>query len=492
MPSAAPLHRGRKREPLFNDKTIGGLLLLVGLLNGFPAFLVTVRDCFRYPGVDLRCRVVAARALRMGLDPYLYEWRPGMPEELLDPGRRHPGPSRATYPPTLLMLYVPFSMFPYRTQRVIWFLLEWSAVVASLALLVGALRARAGRTAFLAVGLVFFVAGDLWRFHLERGQFYVFVLLLLALGTRSLVRGGGDGWRGGFWFGLASALRPTFVVMGLPLGLLGYRKTAAAMMASLAMAVAGTLPWFGVQGWASYATTVRNWEHAFAGDGTEEDYFLSAYGPSAPAPQTAEGINFFRALPIETAGSTLIANFHPVYRWLRGLIELPPLLTLARIGFLGFALIVGCLAALLRWRARACSPRFVASFAALTAIDGEYFLPVRYSYADIVFLQPMALLIPALLRSERLWLSRTGVVAGLVLGRYRSLLAGLVEPIEFLLLSLALTAALLQLAASRRVVPDRPDPGEAGRDRGRSGDDERPVGEPPGSSHRHRSRPARG
>ncbi len=492
MPGLERPPRERFRKSLFDDKTIPGLILLVGLLNSLIAFLVTLRDCVQYPGVDLRSRVVAARALRMGLDPYLHEWRAGMSEELLDPGRRHPGPSRATYPPTLLMLYVPFAGLPYRTQRAIWFLLEWSALVASLALLVGTLRARAARTAFLAMGLFFFAAGDLWRFHLERGQFYVFVLLLLALGTRSLVPGGGDGWRGGFWFGLAAALRPTFVVMGLPLWLLGYRKSAAAMMASLGMAVALTLPWFGVRGWASYATTVRIWEQASAGDGTEEDYFLSAYGPAAPAPQTAEGIDFFRALPIETAGSTLMANFHPAYRWLRGILALPPLPTLARIGFLGFVLIAGCLAARLRWRARAVSPRFVASFAVLMAIDGEYFLPVRYSYADIMFLQPLALLIPALLRSERLWLSRTVVVTGLVLGQYRSLLGGMVEPIEFLLLSFGLTAALLQLAASRRVVPDRPDQGEAGRDRGRSGNDERRVGEPPESRHRHRSRPARG
>src|SRR4051794_38271364 len=113
MPNMERLPRQRAREGLFNDKTIGGLLLLVGLLNAIFGFLVTLGDCVRYSGVDLRCKVVAVRAMRMGLDPYAYEWREGMPPELLDPLRRHPGPTRATYPPTLLVMYSPLAGLPY-------------------------------------------------------------------------------------------------------------------------------------------------------------------------------------------------------------------------------------------------------------------------------------------------------------------------------------------------------------------------------------------
>jgi hypothetical protein len=243
--------------------------------------------------------------------------------------------------------------------------------------------------------------------------------------------------------------------MGPLLWLLGYRKSAVTMLASLVMAVAATLPWFGVQGWANYSSTVRIWEQASATDDGEESYFLSAYGPPVPVPRTAEGIDFFQNLPIETAGSNLLANFHPAYRSLRGILSLPPLTTMVRIAFLVFAIIVGCLAALLRRRARALSPRFVASFTVLAAIDSEYFLPIRYSYADVLFLHPLALLMPALLHSERLWLARTLAIAGLVVSRYRSLLGGSVEPIEFLLLGLGLTVALLQLASSPRALPDR-------------------------------------
>jgi hypothetical protein len=226
------------------------------------------------------------------------------------------------------------------------------------------------------------------------------------------------------------------------------------MLASLGPALALTLPWFGFQGWANYAATVRTWERAYASDGSVEDYFASIYGPAWPAPRTAEGIDFLRNLTLETAGSTFIANFHPAIGWLRQFIVLPPLGTIARAGFLGFALIAGCLAALLRWRARTWSPRFVASFAVLAAVAGEYFLPLRFSYADILYLHPLALVMPVLLHVERLWLARTLAASGLVLGGYRSLLGGFVEPIEFLLLCLGLSIALLQLSAGRRVVPD--------------------------------------
>jgi hypothetical protein len=440
-------------KPLFNDKTIGGLLLLTGLLTALAAFLVTVRDCFRYPGVDLRPRVVAARAIRMGIDPYRSQWRAGMTEQMLDPGRRHPGPSRATYPPTLLTLYVPLAGLPYRAQRVIWFLLEWSAMVASLVLLDGVLRSRTARTALLALGLFCFVAGDLWRFHVERGQFYVFVLLLLACATRSLIRHGPSGAQAGILLGLATALRPTFFLMAVPLAFLGYRKSAASMAGTLAVAIALTLPWVGLRGWASYLANLQVWEESAAAEDGGEDMLLHRYGPAWAAPTTAEGIDFMHNLTIETGGSTFLANFHPLYSSARRLVALPPLLTIARFALLAFVLAAGTLAARLGRRSQAFSPRFVAAFAALLAIDAEYFVPIRYSYADILFLHPLAMLMPALVRFDRLGLARTFVIAGLILGQYRSLLGGLAEPVEFLLVTFGLTVCLLQLAARPRPMP---------------------------------------
>jgi hypothetical protein len=440
----------RSGERLFNDKTISGFLLLVGVFNAIPAFLVTLGDYLRYPGADLRCRVVAARAMLRGLDPYTYEWREGMPLELLDPLRRHPGPSRATYPPTLLMLYAPLAGLPYRVQRTAWFLLEWTALIASLALLAGTLRSRTAKTALLALGLFLFVAGDMWRFHVERGQFYVFVLLLLTLGTRSLVRRDRQWGRAGLYFGLATALRPTFLLMAVPLALLGHRKTAGAMAAVLTVAVVLTLPLVGLRGWASYAATVRVYEQVVASDDKGAELLGRAYGPARAVPSAGEGGDLVSFLPIETGGSTLLANFKPIYALTARFLALPPLTTIARGASLAMALAVASLALALRRTRRVFSGRFVAAFATLAAIDLEYFLPIRHSYGDILFLHPLAMLLPPLYRQNQLAFPRVLVLAGLVLGGYRSLMGGLTEFLEFILLACGLTIALLQIASRRR------------------------------------------
>ena len=126
---------GHRPRTLKHPRLLCRLILLAGFLNAAPAFLTSLKDSLEYSGVDLRCKVVAARAMLAGLDPYAYEWKPGMSGRLLDPMRRHPGPSRATYPPTLLLMYAPLAELPYRTQRITWALLEWTALAASLGVL---------------------------------------------------------------------------------------------------------------------------------------------------------------------------------------------------------------------------------------------------------------------------------------------------------------------------------------------------------------------
>ena len=307
------------RKPLFHDKTIGELLLLVSLVSSLLAFLVTVRNGFQYSGVDLRGRVVAARAIRMGLDPYQYEWREWMSKLLLDPGRRHPGPSRATDPPTLLMLCVPLSGFPYRPgarSGYCWSGRPWWPAWRSWSKSCG--RGRRGLPSWRWACFSSCVAtsGD----SMSSGQFYVFVLLRMSLGTRSLVQNRRDGWLTGIVFGLAAALRPTFFLMALPLAVLGYRKAAAVTAATLGVAIALTLPWVGLQPSASDPSTMRVWEQTALSGHRAEDFPMRTYGPAQPVSRIAEGVDFFHNLPIETGGSAILANFHPVYSGLRWLV----------------------------------------------------------------------------------------------------------------------------------------------------------------------------
>src|SRR5207249_2402179 len=60
-------------------------LLRVALFVGLCALIWTYRDMRTYSGDDLRNRVVGARVMLAGYDPYTFVWQPGMPEEWLDP-----------------------------------------------------------------------------------------------------------------------------------------------------------------------------------------------------------------------------------------------------------------------------------------------------------------------------------------------------------------------------------------------------------------------
>jgi len=263
------------------------------------------------------------------------------------------------------------------------------------------------------------------------------------------IRRGQNSWASGIFFGLAAAIRPTFVVMAIPLALLGHRKSAVSMVAALATAILLTLPVFGTSGWSSYTASMRVWEQLAGSNDSGREFLLRTYGESRPIPVTAEGVNLIQSWPIETEGSTLLSTFPPIHTWLRRFIDLPGLMTLAHLGFLAFAIAVGTFAVWLRSRGRRISPRAVVAFAALASITAEFFLPVRYRYADILFLHPLSMLIPALIRMEKLTSAGIFVMAGLVLGQYRSLLGGKTEFIEFALLAIGLNLGLLCLLIGR-------------------------------------------
>src|SRR5882724_6376238 len=73
------------------------------------AIAFSLMDLHDYAGIDLRNRVVGARALLLSHDPYATDWHPGVPLELADPQQRYPGFSRVSAVPPVLFAYVPFA-----------------------------------------------------------------------------------------------------------------------------------------------------------------------------------------------------------------------------------------------------------------------------------------------------------------------------------------------------------------------------------------------
>ena len=141
-------------------------LFTVAVVLAFFTAGLTLLDAARYCGVDFRNRVVGARVLLRGENPYTFRWRPGMPDELLDPVFDTRTPlHRLTVPPTTLCLFVPVAGLPYLALRLLSWAAEWSALLASVALLARTVPGQRLRFYFLLASGYFFVPAYFWRLH---------------------------------------------------------------------------------------------------------------------------------------------------------------------------------------------------------------------------------------------------------------------------------------------------------------------------------------
>ena len=234
------------------NRAINGILAvaiaitLLGIATDFS-------NTLRHGGNDLRNRIVGARLLSQGLDPYYYRWQPGDPETLWDPMDTPELPvSKVTVAPIGLAFYTPFASLPYRTQRLIWFVLQQLAFFASLVLLIFT-TANPRNRLILALCLLVMNGHFSWRFHVETGQIYIFYVFLLALFYWCL----SQKFRfhrelSGLSLGLAVAIRPPLLVMALPLLL--FKKIRL-----FSMTLLGTVVWllasvllYGNEVWVRY------------------------------------------------------------------------------------------------------------------------------------------------------------------------------------------------------------------------------------------------
>lgn len=379
-------------------------LVIAGAALALHAVWQSWQDIHAYGGCDLRDKVVFARLLRAGIDPYFADMDPGWPERLITPLYYH-GAVRISVTPVALCLYLPLCELDYGTQRIAWFVFEWSALAVAVLLLALTLRPNRGRLELAVLALWFFAGGYFWRLHVERGQYYVFLLLLLALSAWLLARRK-QSIQSGIPLGIALALRPSLLAVPVVLWALGYRKTAMATCAACLATVAISLPITGLQSWSHYTEAMRRWELEAMDPGhlpSRETYLL---------PKRVEGIDYSAMLPARTANTGLpgLCVFLPE--------SAPSLRPYASWGFktLAVMLVAGVAWRLYsqRWPRRA-SHALAAS--AIVALNLDYLLaPVRYSYADILLILPLALLLPLWLRLKTgCWLA-VMTLGGLVIG----------------------------------------------------------------------------
>lgn len=234
------------------------IILVMAISITFLGIFTDLRNTLRHGGIDLRNRIVGARLLTQGIDPYYYRWQPGDSETLRDPFDQLELPiSRVTVAPVGLALYAPFAGLPYHIQRLIWFVLQQLAFLGSLALLVFT-NANTRNKAVLAISLLFMNSNYSWRLHVETGQIYIFYVFLIALSYWFLFRKMRfNGVMAGLSLGLAIAIRPPLIVMALPMLL--FKKIKLFTITLL-----GTVVWlllsvllFGYQVWLNYFSAMN-------------------------------------------------------------------------------------------------------------------------------------------------------------------------------------------------------------------------------------------
>jgi hypothetical protein len=241
-----------------------GLILFLILTS--IALIQSVRACRDVGAVDFRNRVVATRQAQLGHNPYTTKWTPDQALALLDPvdDVTH-AYTRLTSPPFVLTLLSPIAHLDYTLLKHLNFALSWLAFFVSVGLLAGLAGSPLARQIVLGVSGCFALS-EAWMFHLDRGQQYIyFVLLLLVLlwaGQRlPLVRN--------VLVGLTPLVRPSLVLVGFAL-CQDRRPWRAAALALLALVIGftGNVLQFSPRYWLDYGQSARSWYLMMRGEQT--------------------------------------------------------------------------------------------------------------------------------------------------------------------------------------------------------------------------------
>lgn len=360
-------------------------------------------DVQDYGGTDLRVRVIGARAVVRGLNPYTIRETEDLDPALRDPDQR--GLSRCTYPPTLLFLYSPLSALTYPKQRAIWAALEWFAFVGSVFLLGGCLHSKASRYCFCisAIGLV---GGSwFWRLHVERGQYYIFIVLLISLGMRLLLTTRHNIVAGCVW-GIAVCLRPTSVFFLLPWLLDFRRKTGLAAVVTAIVTAAFATGMGKAEYWQDFLKLSSDWEMSLLGGAVEQTNEVVKEVRPTDGYVTATLPGFASNLTFLTLFASLRSSFDG---------RLDPV-AVSRIGKVVWLIALSLICVLHHRNAKqqfaSVEKRLLLGICLMLVTD--YFLPIRIEYADVLFLLPMALLTPVLMQKENRFIAVLGIFAMLI------------------------------------------------------------------------------
>jgi hypothetical protein len=366
-----------------------GIAIVLTLIVICHVLAVTIRDLENYPGIDLRAKVVGARLLIRGMNPY-YDCR----REL------HPDHLRMlttnTYSPVLLLFYAPLCELDWKAQRIVYFVFDWVAMLLCYAILARIFPLRSSGTALWLGFVLLFIADFGFRLHLERGQYYVGIALLSAIASVCMFRRP-DSWLRAFPMALLVLVRPTYAISIMGAFLL--RRTRHATRAVIVWGVlfAATLPIVGMNGWKGYVASIRTNEN----ERLDDAYAQGRNAAVADQSEVLEGVDYSKSMagPGYLADRTLIglarSSVSPALAQLVHWVA-PSKQALWRLNtaclLVAFCFNVAVMYGLARG---AISSLIPIAFVFLAPLNLELFAPQRYGYCDVTIMAPLLLIVAA-------------------------------------------------------------------------------------------------
>ncbi|GJD17800.1 hypothetical protein RIVM261_027560 [Rivularia sp. IAM M-261] len=264
------------------------ILLVFALIIALFGFVIDIRNTFKFGGIDLRNRVVGARLLTKGLDPYHFKWTPSDDQRLLDPLDWPTIPvTRTTVNPSVLSFHSLFANLPYFPQRIIWFVIQWFCLIASVFIFIKN-NLHDLRTKLVLISILIFICGStIWRVHVDVGQFYIILVFLLALAYQffsSKIKYGNA--LGGFCIGLAACFRFPLIIMVLPMIIFKKVKMLTATLLSFFLCLVVSVLFTGLPAWQNYFSAM-----ATNGKLNIESLEIDKVDVKKIFPQIVEGMN---------------------------------------------------------------------------------------------------------------------------------------------------------------------------------------------------------
>ncbi|HPR18482.1 MAG TPA: glycosyltransferase family 87 protein [Candidatus Cloacimonadota bacterium] len=355
------------------------ILLIFAVFFAVAAFMQDMANTMNFSGMDLRNRIVGARLVANGYNPYFYKWNEGDSDFFLDPRDDPTLPmNRVTVPPTVLQINSLFSNLPYKFIRIFWTLIQWLLLLGTIYLF-SRTAADQVQSKLIWIVCLFFVADSyIFRLHIERGQIYILYVFLFALSYFIYSRK----FRlniiiGGLIAGYCASLRFPVLLLILPFIFAKRWKFVMSQICGFILGILASSLYAGKMAWISYFKAMQY--HGLThlekiGLSTEEYPQINIEG--------IKDFSIFAELPI--SDSSLQGMMHSIGIQLSSGVLLTIFCVLLVIITIFF----------LKINKRYKTTGFLFLFGSAIIIISEVFLPAaRYNYNDVIIMIPLSLLI---------------------------------------------------------------------------------------------------